>query len=171
MVDDSLAEPALADLLAVRPVGVDQFAAPDSVPGRMGIYGGQLIAQAVNAAVRTVEHDRVLHSLHAYFLSRGRPDEELIYDVARERDGRSYSARRVTATQEGKLIFSMALSFARADQGVRDEPDAQAVGLPDVAPPEDARRIETHLLGIEVRDPAPPSGLAHPTRVWFRCEE
>ncbi len=100
--------------------------------GWQRVFGGQVVGQALVAADRTVEaQDRVAHSLHAYFLLPGDPKVPIIYEVDRIRDGGSFTTRRVIAIQHGQAIFSMAVSFHKAEPGF----EHQAV-MPDVPPPE-----------------------------------
>ena len=81
-------------------------------PGeRANIYGGQVAAQALLAASLTVPEGRLPHSLHGYFLRSGDPHRQVVFEVDRDRDGRSFSARRVAAKQRGEVIFEMACSF------------------------------------------------------------
>jgi len=77
------------------------------------LYGGQVAAQALMAAGLTVGEDRKPHSLHGYFLRPGNAAKPTVLQVFRDRDGRSFSARRVVALQEGKVIFNMSASFAQ----------------------------------------------------------
>jgi acyl-CoA thioesterase-2 len=95
------------------------------------VFGGQVIGQALVAACRTVE-GRPPHSLHAYFLLPGDPKVPIVYAVERLRDGKSFSTRRVIATQHGHPIFSMAASFHADEEGF----DHQAK-MPDVPKPDD----------------------------------
>jgi acyl-CoA thioesterase-2 len=95
------------------------------------VFGGQVAAQALVAAQRTVP-DRAAHSLHAYFLRPGATDRPIIYEVDRIRDGRSYTTRRVVGIQRGKPIFNLQASF----QVVEDGFDFQAPLPPDLADPE-----------------------------------
>lgn len=81
------------------------------------IYGGQVVAQAVIAAQRTVPVDRVIHSLHGYFLRPGDIDETVTFSVDRIYDGRSFSTRRTQAYQHGVPIWSMITSFQDTDPG------------------------------------------------------
>lgn len=105
----------------------------DSLPQIRRIYGGQVIAQGLLAAAATVEDPaRLPHSLHAYFLRGGDPEEKLRFDVTRLRDGRSFSARSVTAWQDEREILTMTTSFQANEGGV----DAQ-VDPPNVPPPEE----------------------------------
>ena len=75
------------------------------------IFGGQVAAQALVAAGRTVQPDRLVHSLHAYFLRPGDPRTPVEYRVERMRDGRGFSVRRVIAHQHGRVTFAMSASF------------------------------------------------------------
>ena len=81
------------------------------------VFGGQVIGQALTAAVRTVPEKRFVHSLHAYFLRPGDMEYPIIYDVERTRDGGSFTTRRVVAIQKGEPIFDMALSFHKIEKG------------------------------------------------------
>ncbi len=99
--------------------------------GTPRVYGGQVLAQSVIAASRTVDEGRI-HSLHAYFLRAGDPGAPIVYDVDRNRDGRSFKARRVVAIQHGRPIFTMAASFQLEQEGLDHQFE-----MPDVAMPED----------------------------------
>ena len=82
------------------------------------VFGGQVLAQALNAAIRTVdENDRMAHSMHAYFLRPGDPAQKIIYEIDPIRDGKSFTTRRVVAKQNGKAIFSTAISFHISEPG------------------------------------------------------
>ncbi|MGX7677495.1 acyl-CoA thioesterase [Jatrophihabitans sp. DSM 45814] len=159
--------PNLLDLLALTEVGQDRYVAEHSVAApQTGLYGGQITAQALLAAARTVTADRAAHSLHLNFLRPGDSQQRVSFEVQRERDGRSYSARRVIARQGDRVMFNMSVSF----QVPEDGPDLQSVEMPAVAKPADSEPITTHLYGIEVRDPEPEANLHHPSRVWLRCQ-
>ncbi len=99
--------------------------------GWQRVFGGQVIAQALMAAQRTVTEDRFVHSLHAYFMRPGDPKVPIIYQVDRIRDGASFATRRIVAIQHGHAIFSMSASF-QIDEGGFDH-QAQ---IPDVPQPE-----------------------------------
>jgi len=99
--------------------------------GWQRVFGGQVIGQALVAAVRTVE-DRATHSLHGYFIRPGDPKVPIIYEVERYRDGRSFTTRRVVAIQHGRPIFTMAASFHTEEQSFDHQ-----VEMPDVPAPED----------------------------------
>lgn len=97
------------------------------------VFGGQVIAQALVAAQRTVEGERFVHSLHCYFLLGGDPSIPIVYQVEQLRDGGSFTTRRVAAIQHGRAIFSLEASFQVDETGL----DFQAPIPPDVPMPED----------------------------------
>jgi acyl-CoA thioesterase-2 len=127
---------ALQDLLAfldLEQLEVNLFRGRSPPTGRDRVYGGQVIAQALVAACRTVDaNGRPPHSLHAYFLLGGDPKAPIVYDVDRIRDGRSFTTRRVVAIQHGEAIFTMAVSFHRDEPGM-----AHQAKMPDVRKPEE----------------------------------
>lgn len=110
----------------------------DDGPGRFvqRVFGGQVLAQALTAAYRTVDEGRVAHSLGAYFLRGGSPGVPIAYSVEVTRDGGSFSARRVVASQGDREIFSMVSSFHDPEPGLThsDLPPAQ-VAAPNECPP------------------------------------
>ena len=93
---------ALISVLDVEPVEQDFFRGIATPGGRGRSFGGQVIAQALMAATRTVDEDRPAHSLHAYFMRPGDATKPVLYQVTRDRDGRSFATRRVVAIQHGK---------------------------------------------------------------------
>jgi acyl-CoA thioesterase-2 len=137
-VSDSLDK--LLDLLDLEQIEANIFRgrSPDETVQR--VFGGQVAGQALVAAGRTVPADRLVHSMHAYFIRPGDPAVPLVYTVDRVRDGRSFSTRRVTAIQHGKAIFAMSASFHRPEPGVE-----HASPMPQAPPPEDLRRSADRL--------------------------
>ena len=102
------------------------------------IFGGQVLAQALNAAIRTVEEgDRIAHSMHAYFLRPGNPAKQIVYEVDPIRDGKSFTTRRVVAKQDGIAIFNTAISFQVQEKGLSHQ-----VSAPDVTPPEELAKLD-----------------------------
>ena len=99
--------------------------------GWQRVFGGQVIGQALVAAQRTVEDERVVHSLHGYFMRPGDPSVPIVYEVDRIRDGRSFTTRRVVAIQHGKAIFSMSASFQIEEPGLE-----HFLPMPEVPEPE-----------------------------------
>ena len=127
---------ALQDLLAIldlEQLEVNLFRGRSPSTGRQRVYGGQVIAQALVAACRTVDvAGRPPHSLHAYFLLGGDPKVPIVYDVDRIRDGKSFTTRRVVAIQHGEAIFTMAVSFHRDEPGMGHQ-----AKMPDVPGPDE----------------------------------
>ncbi len=114
-VDDLI---ALLDLEAIE-VNLFRGISPDVEAQR--VFGGQVAGQALVAAARTVDADRGVHSLHAYFLRPGDPTVPILYEVDRIRDGRSFTTRRVVAIQHGKAIFNLQASFHLHESGLDHE--------------------------------------------------
>ena len=132
----------LADLLrliCLERLELNLFRGESRDIGSPQVFGGQVLGQALMAATGTVT-DRVVHSLHAYFLRRGDFNAPIVYEVDRSRDGRSFSSRRVVAIQHGQQIFHMSASFQADELG----PDHQAAA-PQVTPPEDLTDLATEV--------------------------
>ncbi len=131
----------LLALLELEPLEVNLFRGLSPHEDRQRVFGGQVAAQALVAAGRTVSADRPVHSLHAYFLRPGDPNIPIVYEVDRIRDGKSFTTRRVVAIQHGRAIFNLAASFQIVEPG----PDHQ---MPDLAEwlvrerPIDSRPVE-----------------------------
>ncbi|MGC5171150.1 acyl-CoA thioesterase [Micromonospora sp. DT81.3] len=120
------------------PSGLEAFVGGSEPMPHGRVFGGQVLAQCVIAASRTVDDDHAVHSMHGYFLRPGDPDEEIRFTVDRIHDGRSFAARRTQAFQGGVPIFSMIASFQRHEEGLEHfvpMPD----GIPDA---EDVPAIE-----------------------------
>src|SRR5512145_365430 len=115
--------------------------------GSPQVFGGQVLGQALMAGYRTLDDERNVHSLHAYFLRRGDFNAPIVYEVDRSRDGTSFTSRRVVAIQHGQQIFHMSASF----QVEEDGPDHQ-VPAPEVTPPEQlpdmTAEVRKHLAGM-----------------------
>ncbi|WP_209503932.1 MULTISPECIES: acyl-CoA thioesterase II [unclassified Ruegeria] len=180
------AERILLDLLDIERLEVDLFRGTGSggeTPTR--IFGGQVIAQALAAAYRTVE-ERLCHSLHAYFIRPGDPEKPVIYQVDRARDGGSFTTRRVVAIQHGKQILNMSASFHVQDEGWDHQHPMPVVNAPEAYPSRSelrktyVERVPERLRGellrerpIEVRevdhlDPFTPKVSDDRNQTWFR---
>ncbi len=121
----------LVRLLDLEQLEHNLFRGTGPAEGWQRVYGGQVLGQALVAAVRTVDPERIAHSMHAYFLLGGDPKHPIVYEVERIRDGGSFTTRRVMAIQHGRPIFVMSVSFQRPQEGF----DHQAM-MPDVPAPE-----------------------------------
>ena len=107
----------LVALLDLEQLEVNLFRGYSRDRDRVRLYGGEVLAQALMAAGRTVDAERRVHSMHAYFLKLGDPKIPVVYDVDRIRDGGSFTTRRVVAIQHGQAIFNLAASFQVAEAG------------------------------------------------------
>jgi len=107
----------LLNLLTLDEVAENQFQGFSKTVGSPNVFGGQVLAQALNAASRTITNYRILHSTHAYFLEAGNLEIPIIYNVSIVRDGGSFSVRRVTAQQNGSTIFILSASFHKKEEG------------------------------------------------------
>jgi acyl-CoA thioesterase-2 len=134
----------LLALLELEALEVNLFRGLSPHEDRQRVFGGQVAAQALVAAGRTVGDDRPVHSLHAYFLRPGDPNVPIVYEVDRIRDGKSFTTRRVVAIQHGRAIFNLAASF----QVVENGPDHQ-MPMPSVPDPDELptwqQRVEPYL--------------------------
>ncbi|MEU3746253.1 MULTISPECIES: acyl-CoA thioesterase [Streptomyces] len=175
----------LLDLLDLERIEQDIFrgeSRPSIVPR---VFGGQVAAQALVAAGRTVPADRLAHSLHAYFLRAGDPGAPIVYTVDRIRDGRSFTTRRVVAVQHGQPIFHLSASFQTYEEGLDHQvdmapaPDPESLPtpaemLPRHLPREVADRLIEARAAVDLRyAETPPWGTVGTPReprsqVWFR---
>jgi acyl-CoA thioesterase-2 len=132
----------LITLLDLEPIELNLFRGVSPDEDRQRVFGGQVAGQALIAASRTVdERDRLVHSLHAYFLRPGDPKVPIVYEVDRIRDGKSFSTRRVVAIQHGRAIFNLQASFHRPEPGL----DYALTAPVDVPPPESLPDFRTRL--------------------------
>ncbi|TXB63024.1 acyl-CoA thioesterase II [Phaeodactylibacter luteus] len=122
---------ALLSLLDLEPIEENLFRGQSRSVGSGRVFGGQVLAQALQSAMRTVPEDRVVHSLHAYFILPGDVAHPIIFEVDRIRDGGSFTTRRVKAIQKGRAIFNMSASFQKEQVGFDHQ-----LSMPNVKPPE-----------------------------------
>ena len=107
----------LIDVLTLKKIGDNEFNGISKTVGSPNVFGGQVLAQAINAACRTITNGRILHSMHSYFLEAGNLDLPITYNVSIVRDGGSFSVRRVTAHQKEVTIFILSASFHKKEEG------------------------------------------------------
>jgi acyl-CoA thioesterase-2 len=124
----------LLALLELEVLEVNLFRGLSPDEDRQRVFGGQVAAQALVAAGRTVVEERPVHSLHAYFLRPGDPNVPIVYEVDRIRDGKSFTTRRVVAIQHGRAIFNLAASFQVVESGPDHQVPAPVVPDPDELP-------------------------------------
>ena len=155
---------------------------------RKRVFGGQVLAQALNAALRTVDKEREVHSMHAYFLRPGNPTKPILFEVDPIRDGGSFTTRRVVAIQDGRAIFNTSISLQIAEQGLEHQTEMPKVTGPDgLASDEEYlnRLAEEHpglvtpgmrgKQAIEIRrmnhiDPFTPEKTKPETGLWMRAK-
>jgi acyl-CoA thioesterase-2 len=123
----------LLNILRLEKLSNLSFKGNSETVGTATVFGGQVLAQSINAAYNTITNDRVLHSLHSYFLEAGDLNKPIDFKVAIMRDGGSFSTRRVTASQGDKVIFILAASFHKIEPGY----DYQSNIKQDIKQPDD----------------------------------
>jgi acyl-CoA thioesterase-2 len=165
---------------------IDKYLFSGNSPKRPSrVFGGQVLAQALNAAIRTVDTSRTAHSLHAYFLRPGNPEKQIVYMVDPIRDGKSFTTRNVVARQDGIAIFSASISFHIEEAGLSHQFD-----MPSVPPPEElesdfergTRLAQEHPGKFEPPDALPierrpvlsrdylnPQPTEPQQQIWFRA--
>ncbi len=125
----------LLDLLDLEPIERNIYRGRNRDIGSGRIFGGQVLAQALVAARRTISQaGREAHSLHGYFILEGDLKAPVVYFVDPTRDGRSFTTRRVTAIQHGRTIFALSASFHRTEGGIEHQ-----AAMPELPPPHDLR--------------------------------
>jgi acyl-CoA thioesterase-2 len=175
----------LLEVIHLEQLEVNLFRGESRDLGSSRVFGGQVLCQSLLAASQTVE-DRLVHSLHAYFLRAGDPNAPIVYNVDRSRDGRSFVARRVVAIQHGRPIFTLAASFQVKEEGLEHQAEMPAVPDPDAmgeSPPLDPESLEhlpekmkrwiTRFGPFEFRrvgsyDPVHPVAQKPQQQIWFR---
>lgn len=170
--------PSFAQILTLEQVGEDRFTGT-TPPGAFAlgwVFGGQLLGQALSAAIATTE-GRPFHSFHAYYLSAGRSDRPIEYEVERVRDGGTFAARRVVASQDGRQVLQMLSSFKTGEQGLVHQDTMPQVPGPESFEPDANRAMwEEAMVGFpfEIRRitpagrPIPPDSPAS-QRMWVRA--
>lgn len=175
-------------ILDLEPLETNLFRGLSPKVGWQRVFGGQVIGQALVAATRTVPAERRAHSLHGYFIRPGDPETPIIYEVDRDRDGRSFTTRQVVAIQHGVPIFTMAASFHIAEHGFEHQIPMPKVPMPEELPgereilerhshrmPENMRRYFSRQRPIELRPVEPlyylePRAGSPPLQnVWIRA--
>ncbi|RYD57784.1 MAG: acyl-CoA thioesterase II [Sphingomonadales bacterium] len=167
---------ALTTLLDVEEIDTDLYRGPRQ-PGGVGrVFGGQVVAQALQAAQRSIGDAKTAHSLHAYFMRPGDEDHPIIYRVVRDFEGRSFANRRVIAMQKGQPILNMTASFQLPADGLHHQEAMPDVPMPEMLRserelrdevqgqvPEKFRRFFLRARPIEIRPVSP--------RNWFRPDK
>jgi acyl-CoA thioesterase-2 len=174
----------LLQTLTLEPIEENLFRGTSPPEERQRIFGGQVVAQALTAAYKTVS-GRVCHSLQSYFIRPGDPTRPVLYQVERSRDGDSFTTRRVLAIQKGEQIFNMACSFQIPEKGYEHQVDMPDSASPDEAlkdveamiarqPPEATRWISQspiEMRGIDPVDVTTPVAKPPHQMVWLRARK
>lgn len=182
---------SLLELLDLERIEEDIFRGSSRSAVVPRVFGGQVAAQALVAAGRTVPEGRDVHSLHAYFLRMGDPGAPIVYTVDRIRDGRSFTTRRVVAVQHGQPIFHLSASFQTFEEGLEHQADMPKAPDPESLPtaeemlpryadrflhPSVVERMLEARAGVDLRyvDPPPYATVGKPreprSQVWFRTD-
>ena len=180
----------VADLIAlldVEEIDTDLYRGARAKGGVGRVFGGQVIAQALQAAQRSTEAPKIAHSLHAYFMRAGSEEHPIVYRVVRDFDGKSFATRRVIAMQRGQPILNLAASFQTPEEGYHHQDTMPNVPAPETLPteaelrardavnlPEKQRLAVTRPRPIEIRpvfprkwfNPTPAEPIQHS---WFRA--
>ncbi|MYY13019.1 acyl-CoA thioesterase II [Streptomyces sp. SID4919] len=179
---------SLLDLLDLEKIEENIFRGHSHSSVVPRVFGGQVAAQSLVAAGRTVPADRTAHSLHSYFLRPGDPGAPIVYTVDRIRDGRSFTTRRVVAVQHGQPIFHLSASFQVHEEGLEHQTVMPSAPDPETLPTAEetlARHAGVLLPGVPDRmsearravdlryaDAPPFATLGEPreprSQVWFR---
>jgi acyl-CoA thioesterase II len=169
VVGRTAAHVSLTELLDLERVEVNLYRSTATFHRPEGLYGGQVLAQALRAASLTVPDGFVAHSLHGYFVRPGDAERPVVLHVDRDRDGRSYAARRVVVRQGGEVLLNLAASFHVPEPG----PDRQGPSMPAVPLPADVaqHRVLTGVAGVEFLDAEPDSALPTPASMWARVTD
>lgn len=121
----------LLQLLDLEDLDKNLYRGVSSPVGSQRVFGGQVLAQSLTAAMRTLPAERILHSIHSYFILPGKLEIPIIFQVEQVRDGGSFSSRRVRAIQNGQVIFFMAASFQLRQEGFDHQINMPNVSMPD----------------------------------------
>ena len=179
----------LIALLNLEQIDANTFKGSSETIGSPHVFGGQVLAQSLNAANRTVSKNRILHSLHSYFLEAGKLDVPIIFKVEATRDGGSFSTRRVKAMQNEVTIFILAASFHKEEEGYAHQKAIET----DLKQPEEligwSEMVEQFgdfipksmkdFLSIErpiefkptvIPNPLDPKNLPAEDKVWFKLK-
>ena len=185
-MSDALNE--LVELLALERVEENLFRGQSQDLGWGTVFGGQVLGQAISAAQQTVPVARPVHSMHAYFLRPGDVEAAIDYQVDRIRDGRSFTTRRVVASQHGRPIFNLSASFQIEEEGLshqHDKPEVRGPGvlserelalmLKDAIPARlRARAVLERPIEIRIVDPVNPwqPEVREPVKhVWMKTAD
>ncbi|TJY37866.1 acyl-CoA thioesterase [Pontimicrobium aquaticum] len=179
----------LLNILTLKKVGNNEYNGISKTVGSPNVFGGQVLAQAINAACRTITNGRILHSMHSYFLEAGNLELPITYNVSIVRDGGSFSVRRVTAHQKETTIFILSASFHKKEEGYNHQIEMNnTIKQPEellswtdmleqfgeVIPPRTKEFLQVdrpvEFKPVEVVNPFNKEDLPPFTNVWFKLK-
>lgn len=187
MTDNVVEE--LVTLLTLERLEENLFRGQSRDIGTKYVFGGQVLGQSLSAAQHTVDAERSVHSIHAYFLRAGDINAPIVFDVDRSRDGHSFSVRRVTAIQHGKPILVFAASFQISESGVEHQLHMPELPMPEDIPvqePPSAAQMEKlspkmqrwltrmgpfEMRPVYLRDELNPTKRPPNQQIWFRLTQ
>ncbi|HNU60328.1 MAG TPA: acyl-CoA thioesterase II [Aquaticitalea sp.] len=180
----------LLGLLNLRQVAPHRFLGDSKTVGSPNVFGGQVLAQALNAAYRTIANGRTLHSMHSYFLEPGSLELPIEFEVDSVRDGGSFSIRRVSALQQAKTIFILSASFHKTEDGHEHQIEMpKNIKQPhelmswteivreygEFIPPRTRGFLEidrpVEFKPLEITNPFEKKDLPAATNVWFKLKD
>lgn len=149
--------PELLEILSLKQIEKGVFTGKNLFIGSPNVYGGQVLAQAVSAANTTITDDKILHSIHCYFINPGDNDLEITYKVEIIKDGKSFNTRRVVASQKGRDIFIMSASYQKHETGIEHQDI-----MPNVARPEALSSFSDLFAEFAAKFKIQPRGIFAP---------
>lgn len=152
MTDSQL--PALLDILTLTQEGDHVYRGSNLFIGNPTVYGGQVLAQALSAAAKTVTDGKKLHSMHCYFIHPGDNEQDILYTVEVIKEGRSFNTRRVVGSQNGKDIFIMSASYQSPEEGITHQ-----ASMPNVAQPESLTSFSELFAEFSAKFGIQPRGI------------
>lgn len=179
---------SLIDLITLEQLDDNLFRGQNYITPWGRVFGGQVLAQSIHAARRTVTEERSIHSMHGYFILGGDLNHPIIYDVDRIRDGRSFTTRRVVAIQKGRAIFNMSASFQIKEKGFEHQIPMPQIPKPAAVTP-DKKWIEQfkkekpnlykryhaerpiEFRSVEKFDPISPNKENPYRHIWLKASE
>lgn len=144
----------LYNLISLEQVDELKFIGGHLDIGSIHVFGGQVLSQAVSAAYKTIHDDKVLHSIHSYFLFPADKDLPLEYEVEVLKRGRSFDTRRVLARQNGTVVFLLAASFHKLEKGLHHQ-----IEMPTVTPPEELQDFSALFENFAIEHGIEPRGI------------
>ncbi|MBK8350107.1 MAG: acyl-CoA thioesterase II [Saprospiraceae bacterium] len=149
--------PELLDILTLKSEEPNVFIGKNLFIGSPNVYGGQVLAQAVAVANSTIHDEKILHSIHSYFINPGDNDIDITYKVEVVKNGKSFNTRRVVASQNGRDIFILSASYQKPENGIEHQDI-----MPNVARPESLTSFSDLFAEFAAEFKIQPRGIFAP---------